>query len=558
MRTLLWGSGVVDLEDVSVYQRPDFACEVAFEDWVGLAACVCQTPSALLCLTSAGGWRLKAQVGLPDDQAAYLALCTETMLTPDTWDSPLLIVEDVASDPRLAHHKLVTSASSLRFYTGAPLVTSQGLVLGILAVIDRVPRSLTLQQQEALIALSRQAIAQLELCKDLTAQQELVHKAQAEAARQDPSRLANIKFALDQSAIVATTDPTGAITELNAKFCEISQYSREELLGRNPRLLNSGYHAPEFFKQLWMTISGGKVWHGEIKNRAKDGSLYWVATTIVPILTTQGEPCEYVSICQAVTEHKQAEEERDRFFRLSPDLLCVTGVDGYFKRVNPAFETTLFWTSEELLARPFLDFVHPDDQAVTLAAMEKLATSVSSIRYENRYRCRDGSYKWLSWSAYPLVEEGLGYAIARDVTQRKQLEADLLVRSRLSMLEAEVGAALAQSGTMRSSLEHCTKAMEMYLDTLSAGIWTVDPTGTQDPLLLELQAAAGPLTEASLPQFLTTNHELVRTIVQTGQPLSIQLPTRGIRGALRSVGEFPPALLRPRIPLPIPSLQATL
>ena len=188
----------------------------------------------------------------------------------------------------------------------------------------------------------------------LTIEQLNPHTTTEEALKRSLKELADLKFALDESAIVAITDQRGIINYVNDKFCQISKYSREELLGQDHRIINSAYHPKEFIRNLWTTIASGQVWRGEIKNRAKDGSYYWVDTTIVPFLQSDGNPYQYIAIRYDITERKLAEERISQQAALldhAQDAILVRDLNHNILFWNKGAERIYGWSAEEAIGR---------------------------------------------------------------------------------------------------------------------------------------------------------------------------------------------------------------
>lgn len=223
---------------------------------------------------------------------------------------------------------------------------------------------------------------------------------------------------------VFRADADGTCSYVNGRWCEMAGITAD-------RAISGGWiqaiHPDDRMKVVdaWHTsVRDRRRFFMEFRFRRPDGTTRWVLEEAITEQDADGKITGYLAIVTDISHSKQTEEEYQRFFDLIPDLACIASADGRFLKVNPMWQEVLGYQEHELLSRPFLDFIHPDDREATMAQVKQQLAGEPTLNFTNRYRCKDGSYKWLEWKATPAVDGKLLFASARDITGRKNLEEE--------------------------------------------------------------------------------------------------------------------------------------
>jgi PAS domain S-box-containing protein len=431
---------------------------------------------------------------------------TTLAISADHVVGKLLKISDVAQHKKLQQHPLVKKPKPIRFYLAIPIVT-QGQRIGILSLMDYRERPadipVTPSCELALQRIANQISSQIGLHHKLIDLAMQLIKIQEKGKEQkqvaETLNLLQRAIAASKNGIIITdaTRPDNTIIYCNAAFEKITGYSQSDVLNRNCRFLQGPDTDPKAIAKIRQAVKEEKDCLVVLKNYRRDGTPFWNELVISPVRDQHQRLTNFIGIQTDITQRKQAEDalqESEERYRLlanhSTDLISRQTASGVYLYVSPASRYLLGYEPVELVGKSILEILHPEDRHTVDWPTELLKQSarknghVNSSPMQNGYtfthrlKHQNGNYVWFETTGQILKKDnqpdtGELVMVSRDITQRKETEALLLERSRLSMVEAEVGLALGQGGEAADVLQRCTDSMVRELQILAGGIWTM-------------------------------------------------------------------------------------
>ncbi|MGE4072113.1 MAG: ATP-binding protein [Lysobacterales bacterium] len=482
------------------YEVLDTLPEPNFDDLTALASQICETPIALISLIDESRQWFKSRIGLDvSETSREIAFCTHAIAGQTT-----LEVENALADIRFSSNPLVLGEPRIRFYAGHPLTTPDDRNIGTLCVIDQVPRKLTQPQRLALARLARQVVVQLEL--------RLANRRLAGQLTFESSLLASVGSAvigIDRNSRVTRFNPTAE----SMLGCTASDILGRECWGLFAAAVANPVGTEETLPALVAQAGDGETISREWFLTAVNGRSIPVILSIAAIHGSDGKISGTLFAAYDISARVAAEDERNRFFLQSPDLLCVAGANGYLKRVNPAFVRTLGWSETELLHRPLRDLIHPDDLAATGEAVTVVSAGQTVRDFENRYLARTGGYRIIAWQATAQADGDI-FASGRDVTEARAASAELGTHRRL----LEASQAIAKVGGWELDLQSST----LYWTRETFRLHDTSPEEYQP----SVETAINFYDRASRKKLLKT----FRLAVETLQPYDLVLQITTVKG----------------------------